>query len=855
MSSIYNNRKLLATDTLKDSFNRINENSDEINSALHRFETQIQTILENLANNDSTPNNNEWQLVWEDNFDSLSLDTNRWGLHPSGYSNNEQSYYTLDNVLLENGLLILRAEEGVANPDSKPYVSGAIDTKTRFSQTYGKIEIRAKLPTGQGYWPAFWLLPDDMVIHGSWPAAGEIDIMETGGDVDRYVGSIHYAAQNNQHRISSTGSVQLPNGARTDEFNTYSLEWEPTEIRWYCNDVLMGSANNWSTYGPGGQVKVPFPAPFDKDFYLILNLAVGGNFIGNVMPEVGNQTAQVEIDWVKVYDKQTYVMPEPEEGGGETDTSQLQPVGANLFTNGDFATETLWSIDGNNGIQAPTILGGELVVNITQDVSERHLQSIKYNTSISIEQGKYYRLSFTTRSDKSVKHVRPAIDRPNAGWGIIFVYDSIPMDANTGQFTIDFQASVSDAQARFLLYMGLMAGDIGGGVNTLYFDNFVLQELESPEGGGGGEVVDPNAGQHTGGFDNSDPTYTITGENQIENGDFSNALITRWSLDGANWIEAPTIESGELRVNILQNVNEQHLQSIKYDLPISVEQGVSYRLSFNARSNKSLKHIRAAIDRPNAGWQMVMIQGSFNTDPTLDSYVIDFTSAVTDTNARLLFFSGLMSGDVGGDAHTIYFSNIQLHRLVDPLNPDPDPEPEPEPDPIVEGGIAFDNSDPLNTITGLSKVDNGSFSDPVNNLWALDGTNHIQSPIIENGELRVNILQNVNEQHLQSIKYTPVIPVEEGVSYRLRFKARSGKIVKHVRATIDRPNAGWATVMIQGSFNMDTTRQEYIIDFVSPVTDANARLLFYTGLMAGDIGGGENTLYFSDIELHRLISP
>jgi len=806
--------------------------------------------LENFGT--TTPNNNEWQLVWEDLFASPTLDTNRWGLHPSGYSNNEQSYYTLDNVFVENGNLILKAEIGVSNPDSKPYVSGAIDTKTRFSQTYGKIEIRAKLPTGQGYWPAFWLLPDDMVLYGPWPAAGEIDIMETGGDVDQYVGTIHYAAQNNQHRASSTGLVKLPNGARTDEFNTYSIEWEPTEMRWYCNDVLIGSVNSWSTYGPGGQVKVPFPAPFDREFYLILNLAVGGNFIGNVMPEVGNQTAQVEIDWVKVYEKQNYVMPDPEEVGETIDTSLLDPVGVNLFTNGDFSdsTNNLWANQGV-GIQAPVIENGELKVNILQDVDEQHLQFIRHTQSIPLVQGKYYRLSFTARSNKSVKHVRPAIDRPNAGWGIIFLYTSIPMDANTSQFTIDFQASVSDAQARFLLYMGLMAGDIGGGVNTLYFDNFVLQELESPPQG---EVIDPNPGQHTGGFDNSDTAYEITGVNQIENGDFSNPLITRWAIDGNNGIQPPTIESGELVLNILQNYPEQHLQSIKYTLPISVEQGFKYRLSFNARSNKSVKHIRAAIDRPNASWQMVMLQGSFNTDPTLDSYVIDFTSAVTDANARLLFFSGLMAGDVGGDAHTIYFSNIQLHRLVDPLNPDPEPEPEPEPDPIVEGGIEFDNSDSAYTITGTSQVTNGDFADPANNLWAMTGTG-IQAPTISNGELVVNILQNVYEQHLQFIRYTPSISIEQGVSYRLRFKARSGKVVKHVRVAIDRPNASWAVAMIQGSFNMDTTRQEYIIDFVSPATDANTRLLFYTGLMGGDIGGGANTLHFSDIELHRLINP
>lgn len=420
---------------------------------------------------------NDWKLVWSEEFNGNVLDMNKWSFHKSQYSNNEQSYYSGENVIVDNGNLILKAERK-SNVHNKPYVSGAIDSRTKFSQKYGRFEMRAKLPVGQGYWPAFWLMPETMNDYGPWPASGEIDIMETGGDVNRYVGTIHYAGLNNQHKASSTGSVQLPNGGLNSDYHIYAVEWEPKEIRWYCDDVLMGKTNTWNTYGPDGQVKRTLPAPFDKNFYIILNLAVGGDFVGNKLPLEGNEQGIMTVDYVRVYSKDEYEMPVIEDTE-EIDKIELVPSGINLIKNGNFDINTNidWSLDGKNGIKAPTIINGELVVEIEKDIYEQHLQSIKYNSIISIEKDKKYRLRLKGRSNKNVKHVRPAIDRPTAGWSKIFLYSSLDFNTEMKEYIMDFTSTVTDSSARLLLYMGLMSGDVGGGSHTLYFDDISLEEL------------------------------------------------------------------------------------------------------------------------------------------------------------------------------------------------------------------------------------------------------------------------------------------------------------------------------------------------------------------------------------------
>jgi beta-glucanase (GH16 family) len=152
-----------------------------------------------------------------------------------------------------------------------------------------------RLPGGQGVWPAFWMLAQD-TTYGGWAASGEIDIMEAvnlgaaGGN--RVYGTLHYGGEFPAN-VFTGNSYVVPANATT-EFHTYSVEWDPTEIRWYVDDVLYAVQNTWFS------TAAPFPAPFDQPFYIIFNVAVGGNFPG--APNAGTVfPVTMEVDWVRVY--------------------------------------------------------------------------------------------------------------------------------------------------------------------------------------------------------------------------------------------------------------------------------------------------------------------------------------------------------------------------------------------------------------------------------------------------------------------------------------------------------------------------------------------------------------------------
>jgi len=256
-----------------------------------------------LADNEAVGPGETLTLVWSDEFNGDKLDPAVWffetgdgsqyGPDLTGWGNNELQWYLPDNAGLSDGKLKITARRETANGYN--YTSARINTRDRFAFRYGRIEASIKLPPGQGVWPAFWLLAQDSP-YGRWAASGEIDILEavnldgTGGN--RIYGTIHYGGEFPANLRSETRYT--PSTDVTEEFNTYALEWDPTEIRWYINDTLYAVKNSWSS------TAAPFPAPFDQNFYIILNVAIGGNFPG--APSGATQLpVAMEVDWVRVY--------------------------------------------------------------------------------------------------------------------------------------------------------------------------------------------------------------------------------------------------------------------------------------------------------------------------------------------------------------------------------------------------------------------------------------------------------------------------------------------------------------------------------------------------------------------------
>jgi beta-glucanase (GH16 family) len=255
----------------------------------------------------------QWSLSWSDEFngaDGSRPDPAKWKseIGGNGWGNHELEYYTdrPENARVEHGNLVIEArredytgKDGVA----RQYTSARLTTREAFSQAYGRFVARIKLPRGQGMWPAFWMLGDDVEkVH--WPDCGEIDIMENIGKEPASVhGSLHGPGYSG--KLGFTSTYKLPGGpVFSDNFHEFAIEWEPNVVRFYTDDYL------YATFVPA-QLPAGEKWVFDHPFFIILNLAVGGSWPGS--PDATTQfPQQMLVDYVRAYKKTT----EPKQPAG-----------------------------------------------------------------------------------------------------------------------------------------------------------------------------------------------------------------------------------------------------------------------------------------------------------------------------------------------------------------------------------------------------------------------------------------------------------------------------------------------------------------------------------------------------------
>jgi beta-glucanase (GH16 family) len=271
-----------------------------------------------------------WTLVWHDEFEGDAVDRSKWDFDLGngffdyrnhawvpGWGNEELQYYTDSptNVTVQDSLLTIRAVKEALHGCG--YTSARLKTRKRdgtplFTTTYGRIEFRARVPWGKGLWPALWMLPQ-ADAYGGWAASGEIDLMEIVGEKPHEVlNSIHFGSAGSQGRSLITHVHPLPGGSTVADWHTYAVEWEPGEIRFYVDDVHTRTYDHWWSCSlmKDGQGVIarreadlnPWPAPFDQPFYLVMNVAVGGNFPGVPNPET-HFPAELVVDYVRVYEK------------------------------------------------------------------------------------------------------------------------------------------------------------------------------------------------------------------------------------------------------------------------------------------------------------------------------------------------------------------------------------------------------------------------------------------------------------------------------------------------------------------------------------------------------------------------
>lgn len=235
-----------------------------------------------------------WDLVWNDEFEGSAVNTDYWVFETGdgcpnlcGWGNNEWQYYRSQNAWVEEGVLTIEARR--ENVGNRNYTSARMKTQGKKSFQYGRIDIRALLPKGQGIWPALWMLGENITTV-SWPASGEIDIMEMiggSGRENQVHGTVHW--DSNGH-AQAGGSFTLPSGTFADEYHVFSIIWDENLIRWFVNDIQYYQID----------ITPDHMTEFHEEFFILFNVAVGGNWPGypdgtTIFPQ------QMKIDYIRVF--------------------------------------------------------------------------------------------------------------------------------------------------------------------------------------------------------------------------------------------------------------------------------------------------------------------------------------------------------------------------------------------------------------------------------------------------------------------------------------------------------------------------------------------------------------------------
>lgn len=241
----------------------------------------------------------DWKLVWSDEFHGNTIDENNWNFQvlEAGRFNQEWQRYTnsKENAYIKDDCLVIKAIHESDEHGIDQYTSARLNTANKHSWKYGRISARIKLPQGKGIWPAFWMLGANIDENGGdtpWPQSGEIDILEFYGSKDDAVveANAHYADSSGSHGMMGVASFKLKEGKFADAFHIFELEWDANRISWFVDGVKFASM----------PITAAELSEFHKDFFVLLNVAVGGTYAGrpdntSVFPKY------MYVDWVRVY--------------------------------------------------------------------------------------------------------------------------------------------------------------------------------------------------------------------------------------------------------------------------------------------------------------------------------------------------------------------------------------------------------------------------------------------------------------------------------------------------------------------------------------------------------------------------
>ena len=561
-----------------------------------------------------------------------------------------------ENIYLEDGKLVLKPVETRSADGTVSYTSGRVNTQNKHDFKYGIFEARAKVPAGQGFLPAFWMMPTNENLYGQWPRCGEIDIMEVlGNDTTRSYGTLHYG---NPHSQSQAGCT-LTEGSFSDEYHTFAVEWEPGRISWYVDGRMIHTENDWYS-ATEGQGEITYPAPFDQPFYIILNLAVGGNWPGNPDETTDIANAAFSIDYVRVYQKDHYDedVHKPE----KTVILREPDASGNYIVNGDFAAAE--SLTDSEGWTFLTTLGGEAAASVgggTLRIDTANAGTVDYSVQLvqpdlPMQKGGEYQVSFEAWAD-APRTLKVGVSAPDRGYKRYLEDTAVQLGTEPAAYTYAFtMTDDDDPNGRLEFNLGA-AGSTAG---------VTLRNVR---------VV------KTGQTDLDNPAKTVLADgNYVYNGSFQEGegrlgFWSRWALPGSK--VSVTNEDNVRRLEIKAGALTSPLNPvIVYQKDLALTAG-SYALSFDAEGpagreilvRAAGQTLQATLDGSETAYDYKLTLGEQSGNDI--AFVIQAPGTYYIDNVRLEEDSLIKNGsfNAGFAGYELYaYTPSDVDYVVDSLN-------------------------------------------------------------------------------------------------------------------------------------------------------------------------------------------
>ncbi|OKP97588.1 carbohydrate binding domain-containing protein [Paenibacillus sp. P46E] len=611
---------------------------------------------------------NQWEMVWNDEFDGQSVDKTKWNIQDTGtVYNNELEYYHPDNASLEkeSGKSVLALEARKEAYGGKEYTSAKLTSKMKGDWTYGKFTVRAKLPIQQGMWPAIWMMPtDEEKQYGPWPGSGEMDIMELTGPVagdtekaDLYPRTVHGSIHYDIPHTSQSKTYVLQKGQTfADDYHDFTLEWLPGLIRYYVDDKLYFETSDWGTKAEGQPDYYTYPAPFDRPFHMILNLAVGGDWPGN--PAADFHSDKMYVDYVRVYKyKKLDQWPDVT---GHRPTKPVISVpqrpglaDGNQIYNGDFTDAV--AINGlPNYWELIKNAGGEGTASVIEDkdkgkavkVAVKEAGTKNYSIQLTqmplmLEKGKAYKVTFDAKAD-AARPLMSKLTEFGGGWTAYSKERNFQLTPDWQSFEYTFNMDqATDNNVRFEFNLGL--SDIAAYLaNVRVVETEPLPVVRTP-------LTDGNL-IYNGGFDQGEGrlgywTFAV----KPNSGAVAEAKVT-------NILELPLMKR-EFEAEVqTTGVFPEDVTLTQTGIPMST--GAVYQLAFNARSDKAQP---LGIKLETGGGETLYPDGStLALSPEWKSYTAEIAlTGASGTEGALSFLLGQSAGQTEID-------NVRLVRKADP---------------------------------------------------------------------------------------------------------------------------------------------------------------------------------------------